>query len=268
MAKRLLTAKKACPIRASLLVAICLTVAPGMLAAQQGEEDGGAELKKSQLVKIVQSVSTGAKVHTSDLTPSAFSDFLELSSDKPSQGALMISPDGRQLILGRIYQRLEGKLIEITGANSRLLLLAPFTSEDFITFTPQSETLGWVVVFTDVTCPYCKRMHAQMEDYLAHGIEIRYLPFPRYGKGSESWVKTSKAWCADERAEALTLLKKGRDAGRECQQGDALDRFTDVAAQIGVRATPTIILPDGRRLDGMVDAPYLAKILNLPLAQD
>ena len=48
--------------------------------------------------------------------------------------------------------------------------------------TYKAENEKYVVnVFTDITCGYCRKMHAEMADYNARGITFRYLAYPRSG---------------------------------------------------------------------------------------
>ena len=49
----------------------------------------------------------------------------------------------------------------------------------------------------------------EIDQYLAQGITIQYLFFPRAGKGSESYDKAVSVWCAKDRNTALTEAKKG-----------------------------------------------------------
>ncbi len=36
-----------------------------------------------------------------------------------------------------------------------------------------------ITVFTDTTCGYCHKLHAEMKDYFALVISVRFLDFPR-----------------------------------------------------------------------------------------
>ena len=33
-----------------------------------------------------------------------------------------------------------------------------------------------VTVFTDIDCTYCRKLHAQIDEYLENGIAVRYVP--------------------------------------------------------------------------------------------
>ena len=76
---------------------------------------------------------------------------------------------------------------------------------DFLPDDPKHELL----VFTDVDCGYCRRLHQQMADYHKLGIGVRYVAFPRAGPGSDTWTTMQSIWCARERPEAMTRAKAG-----------------------------------------------------------
>ena len=73
-----------------------------------------------------------------------------------------------------------------------------------IVFSPEEKRFT-VSVFTDIDCVFCRRLHNELDEYLAAGIEVRYLLYPRNGPTSPSWAKAEDVWCADDRNEALTL---------------------------------------------------------------
>ena len=72
-----------------------------------------------------------------------------------------------------------------------------------------------VTVFTDVDCPFCRKLHSQIADYNRLGIRVRYLFYPRSGPNTASWTKAEQVWCSADRKEALTRAKLG--AGPEDQ---------------------------------------------------
>jgi hypothetical protein len=56
-------------------------------------------------------------------------------------------------------------------------------------------------VFTDIDCGFCRRLHAQMDDYLERGIRVRYLFFPRSGPHTSSFRKAEAVWCSADAPE-------------------------------------------------------------------
>ena len=71
---------------------------------------------------------------------------------------------------------------------------------------PSSDGRHTITVITDVDCPYCRQLHQDMNSYHAAGINVQYLMLPRLGKESESYRKTRHALCAEQPADAITLV--------------------------------------------------------------
>src|SRR3546814_10155670 len=113
---------------------------------------------------------------------------------------------------------IEGDLLNLKTGESitenrrksdRIAKLAALGEDKMIIFAPEGHTKHVVTVFTDVDCGYCRRLHSQMAEYNAQGIEIRYLPYPRSGPNSESFRKAEAVWCSSDRKTALTQAKIG-----------------------------------------------------------
>jgi len=79
--------------------------------------------------------------------------------------------------------------------------------EKIIIFKPKIHTYT-ATIFTDIDCGYCRKLHSELDSYLAEGIQIQYVFYPRAGKGSDSYNKAVSVWCAKDRNAALTAAKK------------------------------------------------------------
>ncbi|EEF22618.1 Thiol:disulfide interchange protein dsbC precursor, putative, partial [Ricinus communis] len=94
------------------------------------------------------------------------------------------TPDGKYFVLGDLYQ-VEQKgfvnLAEQKRNGERAKLLADLKPEDMIIFKPKGETKAAITVFTDVDCGYCRKLHKEVPQLNAMGIEVRYLAYPRAG---------------------------------------------------------------------------------------
>ena len=118
-----------------------------------------------------------------------------------------ISGDSRYLFQGDLIDLdTQVNLTEAARNDSRRVLMSSVSDDQTIMFSP-SEVKYSITVFTDVDCTYCRRLHAQIDEYLAHGIEVRYLLYPRNGPTSRAWTTSEEVWCADDRANALTQAK-------------------------------------------------------------
>ena len=170
------------------------------------------------------------------------------------------SADGKYVMQGTLIDvAARADLTEPRLMGARLAALDKIGRDKMIQFKPKTAKHG-VYVFTDIDCGYCRKLHSEMDQYLAQGIEVRYLFFPRAGKGSESWSKAISVWCAKDRAAALTKAKKGENI--EAKQCDnPVEQHTELGSELGAQGTPMIVTEKGSILPGYVPAAQLAKIL-------
>ncbi|MGR8978801.1 MAG: DsbC family protein [Gammaproteobacteria bacterium] len=115
-------------------------------------------------------------------------------------------------------------------------------------------------VFTDIDCGYCRKLHSEIDQYLAQGISIEYLFFPRAGKGSESYDKAVSVWCSKDRNTALTEAKKGNTPKVDkCE--NPVDEHMQLAEDFEIRGTPFIVSENGAVFAGYIPAKQLAEEL-------
>ncbi len=176
---------------------------------------------------------------------------------------LYSSADGRFFIAGDLYE-LGPQGIENVAERKlmpqRAELLAAVKRDDMIIFSPEGETRGAIYVFTDVDCGYCQKLHREVPQLNAKGIEVRYLAYPRAGLQSPTYAKMLSAWCADDRNEAMNILKtRGKVEPKTCDRNPIAAQF-QLGARIGVTGTPAIVTESGRLIPGYKPADQLAAI--------
>lgn len=161
-----------------------------------------------------------------------------------------VSADGRYLLQGDLIDLdTEVNLSEASRNGSRRDLLASLDQDQLITFSP-AEVKHTITVFTDVECTYCRRLHSQIDEYLALGIEVRYMLYPRYGPASQSWNTSEEIWCATDRNKALTAAKLDRKfESSACDASIVQDHYV-LGQQVGLSGTPAILLADGTLISG------------------
>lgn len=168
------------------------------------------------------------------------------------KGAIIayISGDGRYLMQGDMIDLdLQINVTDMARNAARVDMLAAIPDENKIRFTPKNVRYT-VTVFTDIDCTYCRKLHSQINDYLAEGIEIKYLLYPRNGPASPSWVKAEQVWCADDRGEALTLAKVDKSfETHECDSSMVSTHYS-LGRDIGLTGTPAIVTEDGTLMPG------------------
>lgn len=163
-----------------------------------------------------------------------------------------MSSDGRYLIQGDIMDLdTRQALSDAAQGEMRRDRLEEHGEDNMVVYSPDGEVRHTVTVFTDIDCPYCRQMHARMDEYLDRGIAIRYVQMPRAGVDTGSYHKAVSVWCADDRNAAMDRAKAGESMERRECDNPVSDQL-DLARNLGVNATPTIVAEDGTVFQGMV----------------
>lgn len=185
------------------------------------------------------------------------------------KGAIVayVSADGRYLMQGDLIDLdLQTNLTEESRNEARKELMASYPEEQMIVFTPDEKRFT-VSVFTDIDCTFCRRLHAQMDEYLAEGIEIRYLLYPRNGPTSPSWAKAEQVWCSDDRNEALTLAKLDKDfESHGCNPATVGAHFA-MGQDVGLTGTPALVFEDGTLISGYLPPQQMVEALTAGTAR-
>ncbi len=170
------------------------------------------------------------------------------------------SEDGKYLLQGQLFDAEAKKNIsESKLGEVRKAALDKMGEQRMIVFKAPAQKYV-VSVFTDIDCGYCRKLHSEIDQYLAQGITVRYLFFPRAGKGSESYSKAISVWCSPDRNKALTAAKKGTVSdAKECE--NPIDEHMALGESFGMTGTPMIVTQKGNILPGYVPAAQLAKVL-------
>lgn len=182
-----------------------------------------------------------------------------------SGNIVYITADGQYLLSGNLFDLdTRENLTKDIQAKQRVETLAQLHENDDIVFKPEGKTKATIWVLTDVTCPYCQKFHSQIDEYLAHGIEVHYLAFPRGGPNSQTWRLATSVWCADDRHKALTQAKQNPDSvpTRQCNDAHIMEQYK-AGRKMGLRGTPMIVTAEGRYLGGYLPPDTLAKRLHL-----
>ena len=169
---------------------------------------------------------------------------------------IYMSEDGRYLIQGRFID-LDTQLDLTDAAKSDLRRerLANLDSSEFVSFGPEDAEYE-LLVFTDPDCGYCRRLHAQMDEYNSSGIRIHYLAFPRAGAGSNTYEKMVSVWCADDRQGAMDIAKDGRTPPKATCD-NPVDEQYQLGQAVGVTGTPSMMTFEGDMFPGYVPPEQL-----------
>ncbi|VAW84490.1 Thiol:disulfide interchange protein DsbC [hydrothermal vent metagenome] len=209
------------------------------------------------IAKALKSFSPGLKADS--IKPIAAPQFYEVTIGTE---VIYISEDGRYMLQGDLVDiERRVNLTEIVRGAGRLKLIADLDETTMIVFAPE-EVKHTVTVFTDIDCPYCRKLHDEMAAYNKLGISIRYLAYPRAGVGSKAYDKIVAAWCSKDPKAAMTLAKAGKEIKKEIEDcNDPVREHMDLVRVLGVTGTPALIFEDGTLVPGYIPAQRLITML-------
>jgi thiol:disulfide interchange protein DsbC len=118
-----------------------------------------------------------------------------------------------------------------------------------------------IAVFSDPDCPYCKRLE---KDELSKidNVTIYTFLYPLEQLHPDAGRKARAIWCAPDRNKAWeNWILNGQlpNGATECET--PLDKVAALGRKLGVNSTPTIFLPNGKRVQGALPAEELEKAI-------
>ena len=171
----------------------------------------------------------------------------------------------------RLNYLLVGQLINLkTRENitrrelSRYLRLKPEELkrlESLVAFT-EGRARKFVYLVTDPDCPFCKRLEKTLKKFVDRGqltVRVILMPLSKLHPGAE---KKAIALICDRKG--LKELISGYTSGNLCPEGKKkVAESINYLRRLGIRSTPTLILPDGRLIQGALPEPFLARVLGI-----
>jgi len=206
---------------------------------------------RQALTKSMPSVKVGS------VKPSEISGLYEVTV---GGNIFYVSDDGKYLVQGHLVDvAARVDLTEEKLSGVRKQTIEKLGLDKMIVFKPKVSKYT-VSIFTDIDCGYCRKLHSEIDQYMAEGITIQYLFFPRAGKGSDSYHKAVSVWCADDRKAALTAAKKGdTPPAKTC--ANPIDEHMQLAEDFEVKGTPMMVTEKGNIFPGYLPAKQLAEAL-------
>ena len=246
---------------ACLIFFLHLSLAESLIAA---DEAGLVQNDTDTPSVIVKLKKARPEFNYKLLGPSDIPGYLRVSIQ--SGPILYVAVDGSHFFDGDVYQVTNSGFVDaedIRLKSEREKAFSQIDKEDLIVFAPVNESKAIINVFTDIDCGYCRKLHLEVDELNSYGIEVRYLAYPRAGLQSNSFEKIATAWCAEDRKDALTRLKRGEEVPLVvCPENPVAYHFA-IGRELGVDGTPAVVLMDGTMLPGYRTAKDFAEWLGL-----
>ncbi|MDB4021208.1 DsbC family protein [Litorivicinus sp.] len=171
---------------------------------------------------------------------------------------------GTYFVAGNLYEIGEIGFINLTDIgrrSDRKRLSGELNDQDLVIFTPEDEVKYRLLVFTDIDCGYCRKLHSEIDSLLDQGVEVRYAAFPRAGLQSDSYRKYVSVICSQDRKNAMTRAKQGENIPDESCENSVGDQF-NLGQRLGITGTPTLIFENGDMQPGYMPWKELLKRMN------
>jgi thiol:disulfide interchange protein DsbC len=165
-----------------------------------------------------------------------------------------MSVDARYMIEGDLFDlKTKRNVSEEAKSVIRLAAIEKLGADNMLVYKPE-KVKNTITVVTDIDCPYCRRLHNEIPDYMKNEVQVRYIFMPL--KGTADMKKTVSVWCSDNQQQALDTAKSGGKVEDKTCDNPINDHMA-LARELGVRGTPAILLEDGRLLPGYVPVDKL-----------
>ncbi len=173
---------------------------------------------------------------------------------------LYVTEDGGFLFKGNIFNLVtQENLTEKSEKISRVTTLDTFGEDNMLVYKAKNHK-RYVTVFTDVDCPYCRKLHEEVGEYLKNGISVRYMFLPF--KGKISFDKSVSIMCSKTPLEAMDSAKQGRPISSvTCDH--PIKQHMALGQEFGIRGTPAIIFDNGEMLPGYRPVADVVKMMGL-----
>ena len=199
------------------------------------------------------------KIKAADIVETPFNGVYEVVIKSPI-GSVLVSENGRYIIQGDVVDLTTRTQMPTSDRVNTLkkALIDSVNEKDKIVFKAEKEK-HIVHVFTDVDCPFCAKLHAQMPKMNELGITVKYLASPLAGLHPQAQAQMEKIWCADDRVKAMDEYKRQRIVPDSKVCDNPVAGQLAIAQQLGVNGTPAIFLSDGAHIPGYLPAESLLK---------
>jgi len=239
----------------TLASALMLVLAGSVWAADEAAENIRKQLS-----------SVDSRLQVQSVEPASMPGLYEvvLSSGE----TLYADAKGSHLLAGQLYRvDSEQGLVNLTEQKRnevRRVAMESVDEADLVVYKPAGEIKATINVFTDVDCPYCRKLHDEVPALNRMGVQVNYLAFPRGGPQSKTFSRMESIWCGDEQKRRDQMDKvKGGDSIKQQSCDNPVQAQYELGQKVGITGTPALVLEDGSLLPGYVPAARLQQMLGL-----
>ncbi|MED5430634.1 MAG: DsbC family protein [Pseudomonadota bacterium] len=173
-----------------------------------------------------------------------------------------LSSDYKYFFAGNVIDvKTKENITETSRKGRRLSILETLKTENMIVYKPE-KTDYVLTVFSDTSCPYCQKLHEELDKLIENNIEIRYILFPRFGQNSDAYVQMISIWCSEDKKLALDNVFDDKTIEQNTQCDNPMIENLDLAQKLSVTGTPMMFTENGTVIPGYQPADEIIKFLS------
>tara|TARA_B100001079_G_C16395655_1_gene508933 strand:- start:1418 stop:2137 length:720 start_codon:yes stop_codon:yes gene_type:complete len=201
------------------------------------------------------------KIDKQDIVGTQFDGVVEVIIRNPID-SLLVSADGRYIIQGDVIDLTKRQLMPVSNKVKSIKKdLIKSINEDNKIIYPAANEKHVIHVFTDVDCPFCRKLHNNIDVMNDLGITIKLLAAPIASLHPNAQGKMEKIWCADNRNEAMDEYNEDKTIPDSKDCNNPVANQLAISKRLSVSGTPAIFLEDGSHLAGYLSPTALLKTI-------
>ena len=180
----------------------------------------------------------------------------------------LISDDAQYVTDGEISVIENGQFTGLDidfEARKNQSVFAELDESQLITYPATSSERAVIYVATDVNCPFCRKLHQQIESLNKKGVTVKTIGYPIYEASPE---QMRGIWCQVDASSRRTALDNAMlkaqmtPAPANCTADDVIPN-REKAAGLAVIATPAIYRDDGVLFQASFESPEFLEFLGV-----
>ena len=206
-------------------------------------------------------------IEESSIIDSPIHGIYEVIIDNPID-SLLVSENGQYIIQGDVVDLTTRALLPVNDKvkSIKIELINAIADQDKIIYPAKNEKYI-VHVFTDVDCPFCRKLHYGIDKMNELGISVKYLAAPLASLHPKAQSKMQKIWCAEDRIMAFDQYNISKEIPDSEKCISPVAKQLLISKQLGVNGTPAIFLADGTHLPGYLKPEDLLKTIERKLGK-
>lgn len=199
-----------------------------------------------------------------DVRPSRVKSLWEVSTEeKGLKGLIYIDFAKKHLIQGPL------NIIEFDTGNNKAAVEKPSDKRVEAHKIPVGEAVVLgnreaktkVIIFTDPDCPFCGRLHKELQKISSKRTDIVfYLKLYPLKIHKDAYWKSKSIVCAGSLKMLEDVYDRKNIEKKECDTKE-IDETLKLADLLGINSTPTLILSDGRVITGYMSSEKLIQLI-------